>query len=137
MPLFRVVFWHALKNGINDICIMVNPKHAAFYKSIMIFEEIGEEKFYPGVNAPAIALRMNLDVYENNVKDAYQGFAPQNSLYSYFYEWDCSASPDECSMITSNDQLPMDSNLLAYFIANKEYISHNLSASDLDNFDYL
>jgi len=56
MPLFRVVFWHALNNGMNDICIMVNPKHEAFYKSIMIFESLGKEKFYPGVNAPAICL---------------------------------------------------------------------------------
>ena len=97
----------------------------------MIFERLGEEKFYPNVNAPAVALRMNLDEYENNVKQAYKGYAPQNSLYSYFYEWSLTSTRNECSMITSSHFVPMNDNLLDYFIANNESVSQNLAESDL------
>lgn len=139
MPLFRVIFWRALNNGVNDICIMVNPKHVPFYKSIMMFELLGEEKFYCGVNAPAIALKMNLDSYEDKVRDAYKGFAPENSLYSYFYEWHRTPSltEHERAMITSNHFVPMDANLFTYFIEKKENISHNLSESNHNVFDRL
>ena len=131
MPLFRVIFWRAVNTGSNDICIMVNPKHVAFYENIMIFERLGEEKFYPNVNAPAVALRMNLDQYENNVKQAYKGYAHQNSLYSYFYDWSLTSTRNECSMITSSHFVPMNDNLLDYFIANNESVSQNLAESDL------
>lgn len=111
MPLFRVVFWHALNNGMNDICIMVNPKHEAFYRSIMVFESLGEEKFYPCVNAPAIGLRMNLDHYKQAVKKAYHEFSAENSLYSYFYEWRLTATTGESTMIKSNPLIQIDKKL--------------------------
>lgn len=130
MPLFRVIFWRAVNIGCNDICIMVNPKHAAFYENIMIFESLGEERFYSNVNAPAVALRMNLDKYKNNVKQAYKGYAPQNSLYSYFYEYSSTSTVNECSMITSSHFVPMDNNLVDYFIANNQSVSQNLLESD-------
>ena len=121
MPLFRIVFWHARNNGLNDLCIMVNPKHEAFYKSVMVMETLGEEKFYPSVNAPAIALRMNLDHYHETVRNAYQGFPDENSLFNYFFRWEATATRNESRMIRSSSISRMDDNLLsALTIRNQE-----------------
>lgn len=125
MPLFRVVFWHALNNGMNDICIMVNPKHEAFYRSIMVFESLGKEKFYPGVNAPAIAFRMNLDHCKQAVRSAYRGFAAENSLYSYVYEWKLTATPRESKMIVSNPLIQIGKRLLTFLGQGNEPIRNS------------
>lgn len=125
MPLFRVVFWHALNNGMNDICIMVNPKHEAFYRSIMVFESLGEEKFYPCVNAPAIALRMNLDHYKQAVRSAYHGFSAENSLYSYFYAWELTATTRESTMIVSNPLIHIGKRLLTSLVQKNEAIRNS------------
>jgi hypothetical protein len=83
---FRKMYWHAINNGASDICIMVNPKHVAFYKTIFLFEDLGAEKFYPRLGVPAVALRMNLEEHEENLREAYDGFQRDCNLYEFFYE---------------------------------------------------
>lgn len=122
MPLFRAVFWYALDDEVNDICIMVNPKHVAFYKSILGFEILGEEKFYSGVNAPAIALRMNLDHCEQAVRSAYHGFSAESSLYSYLYERELTATPHESTVIEPKPQTHTGKRHLASLVQKKEAI---------------
>jgi hypothetical protein len=122
MPLFRVIFWHALNNGMNDICITVNPKHVAFYKSILVFQNLGEEKFYPYVNAPAIALRMNLDHCKQTVRNAYRGFLAEDSLYSYIWEWELTATARESTMIVSNPLIHIGKKLLSSLVQKNEGI---------------
>ena len=41
VPLFRTMYWHAVNNSMDDICIIVNPRHASFYKTIFLFEDFG------------------------------------------------------------------------------------------------
>ncbi len=53
----RLLFLFCLNVNFDDVCIMVNPKHAPLYTCRCEFEVIGEEKFYSRVKAPAIALR--------------------------------------------------------------------------------
>lgn len=136
MPLFRVAFWHAMNNEVNDICIMVNPKHESFYKNILGFESLGEEKDYLGVNAPAIALRMNLDHCEQAVRNAYHGFSTENSLYSYLYEWKLTATPRESTMIKSNPLRHIDKKLLKALIQGNEAIrTEGIASRTLSHFD--
>jgi len=85
MFLFRTMFVDSVNNGMDDICIMVNPKHAAFYKTILLLEELGGVKFYPRVGAPAVALRLDLREYEERVRYAYLGFEPRYDLHRFFY----------------------------------------------------
>ncbi|GAB6059096.1 hypothetical protein JCM31598_22130 [Desulfonatronum parangueonense] len=68
MNFIRLVFLYSTFQNINDICIMVNPKHAGFYIKSSPFKMFGKEKFYPMVNAPAVALRANVD----EIKDFYE-----------------------------------------------------------------
>lgn len=52
--LFRLVFYYALAQQIEKLCIVINPKHDVFYAALG-FEAIGELKYYPNVkNAPAL-----------------------------------------------------------------------------------
>lgn len=52
-PLFAAVLGHADRNGIEYLCISINPKHEFFYE-LLGFSELGGLKHYPAVNAPAI-----------------------------------------------------------------------------------
>jgi hypothetical protein len=53
----RLLFLFSLNFNVDDVCIMVNPKHASLYTSRCEFEILGDEKHYSRVKAPAIALR--------------------------------------------------------------------------------
>lgn len=53
----RLLFLFCLNLDVDDVCIMVNPKHAPLYTCRCEFDVLGEEKFYSRVKAPAIALR--------------------------------------------------------------------------------
>jgi hypothetical protein len=64
LHLMRALITYAVKlAALDDLCITVNPRHVAFYRSCMRFETIGGERAYGKVNgAPAVALRLNLEV---------------------------------------------------------------------------
>ena len=59
--LLGALFYHAymqgcICNGITDVFIEVNPRHVAFYKRLLRFEQVGGEKTCDRVNAPAVLL---------------------------------------------------------------------------------
>ena len=83
MYLFRQSYWHAVENNIQEICIMINPRHIRFYKTILLFKDFGPEKLYSRVNAPAVALRLNVDTYPERLKESYGEFDPKYNLYSF------------------------------------------------------
>lgn len=57
--LFHLAFIFAHKiHGRTDMLIEVNPRHAVFYKRMLGFAQLGEERICPRVNAPAILLRL-------------------------------------------------------------------------------
>ena len=64
----RLVFLYCLFLDADDVCIMVNPKHAAFYRTRCEFETFGEEKHYTRVNAPAVSLRANLHIVREKLE---------------------------------------------------------------------
>lgn len=67
--LFRTVLQYSYKINLNDLCIAVNPRHQYLYKFIN-FKTIGGIKYYGSVNkAPAVALRLNLNTLEKEIKD--------------------------------------------------------------------
>lgn len=82
--LAKALFWYAHMTDVNDVCIMVNPKHVRFYKDIFLFEDFGEEKWYPGVDAPAVALRVDLDNYGEKMANAYGESDFDTDLLSFF-----------------------------------------------------
>lgn len=82
--LSRTMFEYSRMNRVDDICIMVNPKHVSFYKTMFLFEDFGPERFYAGVGAPAVALRMNMDVIEQQAMEKYRNIEMEGDLYAFF-----------------------------------------------------
>lgn len=70
------------------ITIEVNPKHKAYYKRLLSFDEIGTEKECPHVeNAPSVLLCLSREHYLNEIaraRKAQIANTAERSLYSYF-----------------------------------------------------
>jgi hypothetical protein len=70
----------------NDICIAVNPRHAAFYRKAFSFRDIGGLKHYGKVNgAPALALRLDCELLRTFVSDLREGRSVPSEVYSFLY----------------------------------------------------
>jgi hypothetical protein len=58
--LSRVMAQLARKTGIDELMVVVNPRHAPLYRRYMAFEQIGEERHYDVVEGfPAVPLSLN------------------------------------------------------------------------------
>lgn len=82
--LSKTMFEYSRLNGVNDICIMVNPKHVRFYKTMFLFDDFGPERFYAGVGAPAVALRIDMDNIEEMLESNYKDFDLDSNLHHFF-----------------------------------------------------
>lgn len=85
--LFHIAFIFAFHiHKYSDFVIEVNPRHAFFYKRMLGFDLIGEEKMCPRVGAPAVLLHLDLD-YINGQITRLGGVLPpppgEKSLYPY------------------------------------------------------
>lgn len=71
-----------------DVVIEVNPKHVAFYKRLLGFQDFGSERLCNRVNAPAVLLRLELEYVDQQIAllggktDVASGV---RSLYPYFF----------------------------------------------------
>lgn len=74
--------------GFDDFVIEVNPRHVAFYRRFLKFEQLGPERPCPRVEgAPAVLLRLDLDVYAKALAARESGaLAPDlaRTLYAKF-----------------------------------------------------
>lgn len=82
--LSKAVFMYATHTKADDLCIMVNPKHVRFYESIFLFELLGEERHYAKVDAPAVALRVNMRNIEPDLRNAYANCDFDTDLHNFF-----------------------------------------------------
>lgn len=94
--LFHLAHLYAHRiNNATDILIEVNPRHAGFYKRRLGFQQIGEQRHCPRVDAPAVLLRVALEYVEQQIaRCAGSWDKNQKSLYPYFFsENEIGASP--------------------------------------------
>ncbi|MDD5389585.1 MAG: hypothetical protein PHD37_09580 [Gallionellaceae bacterium] len=72
----------------SDAVIEVNPTHAAFYKRMLGFKEIGSERMCPRVHAPAVLLWLDLVEVEKKVAEVagqHELAKQDRTLYPYFF----------------------------------------------------
>ena len=85
----KIMFKHAMeKLGLDDLVIVVHPKHALVYKEVLLFEELnpGTVKSYPKVNNnPAVALRLDLTDIEERFRAYYRKSALENDLHHFVF----------------------------------------------------
>jgi hypothetical protein len=75
---------------MTDAFIEVNPRHVPFYRRMMGFTDVGEERFCDRVAAPARLLHLPMSLMDEFVtKFGGRPDSSDRSLYSYFF------SPEE------------------------------------------
>lgn len=58
--LSRLMAQLARKTGVDELVVVVNPRHAPLYRRYMAFDQIGEERVYDAVQGfPAVPLSLN------------------------------------------------------------------------------
>ena len=106
MYLYKAVINYAFLTKVSDLCLMVNPKHVRFYSDIMLCEQLGDEKFYDAVNAPAVAMRVNFDTYQEKLKAVYGDSEVETDLGSFFLKMNYSSvDPDIEAIDVERNQL--------------------------------
>jgi hypothetical protein len=126
MYLFRSMYLNAIETGVNDICIMVNPRHVDFYKAILFFEDLGPEKTYPRLGQPAVALRLNLDVSGQKLKEAYKDCEPNASLYNFVYGSPKSQLEGRDSLLCSKKRSRLTAPIVQYFLTKEKNLMKKL-----------
>ncbi len=83
----KIMFTYAMKHlKIDDLVIIVNPKHVWVYENMFLFEKIGKLKHYTGVkNHPAIPLRLDLQTCFDKSKKAYKNKPDKKNLHHFFF----------------------------------------------------
>lgn len=74
--------------GFTDWIIEVNPRHAMFYKKMLGFHEIGEERVCTRVGAPAVLLRLELKYMSEQINKfggLMEKHGKEKSFYPYFF----------------------------------------------------
>lgn len=86
--IFHIAYIYGrLIRKVTDLLIEVNPRHVNFYKRMLGFVQIGEERQCPRVDAPAVLLRLDLDYTDEQIRlhGGKTGQSQERSLYPYFF----------------------------------------------------
>ncbi|MFL6675174.1 MAG: N-acyl amino acid synthase FeeM domain-containing protein [Massilia sp.] len=85
------IYAHNLQR-YTDYVIEVNPRHVEFYKRMLGFADFGGERTCSRVGAPAVLLRLPLDVMGAHIRKwsgAMEQHGAERSFYPYFFPiWD-------------------------------------------------
>ena len=103
--LFKLVIDYAVYiEKVDDICIVFNPRHQYLYKFIG-FRQIGKLKYYGTFHSPAIAMRLNLNTAEKELRS-------KKGLHKIFFD-----KKTDSSVFKNKYQLTMKD--LEYFFVKK------------------
>lgn len=84
---YLMIYTYHVKS-YSSLIIQVNPRHKTYYKALLNFDELGNEKSCPSVqNAPAVLLHLPLSRSQSEVKRLAGTFDPnkkERSLYTHF-----------------------------------------------------
>lgn len=109
--LAKAIFRYAMSTKADDLCIMVNPKHVRFYESIFLFEAFGEERHYDKVNAPAVALRVNMHNIEPSLYEAYGNTDFETDLHSFFVKMNSHIIDHDIRLENAEKNIPLESEI--------------------------
>jgi len=125
--LSRTMFEYSRINAVDDICIMVNPKHVSFYKTMFLFEDFGPEKFYAGVGAPAVALRIDMKNIERNLLEKYRNIEMETNMYEFFCKLNSTLEELQKGFTFHEKRHAMDEEDARYFLNARNEVCANLS----------
>lgn len=120
--LIQVMYWYCVYKEVDDVCIAINPKHVRYYQNLFPFHELGPERYYPRVDAPAVALRASVMESLERMLQICQELEFDTPLYSYFYRMTGKApqgnvpflEPEALNVVAQ--PMAMDIETISYFI---------------------
>jgi len=72
--------------AIDDIWVVVAPKHGRFYQNVMLFEPAGELSYLDRLNgAPGMLYRQDLRTIEARSRRYFAGAGPESDLHTFFF----------------------------------------------------
>ncbi len=84
---FRMMHVCARATGLDDLCVVVAPKHGRFYQHILLFEPYGGFAELAHLNgAPALLYRQDLRTIEETTHGYYASSPAAADLYQFFFE---------------------------------------------------
>lgn len=82
----QALYWHCFYRGVNDICVTINPRHKDYYMCLFPFQELGPARYYPQVNAPAVALRCIVSKAQERMREISASIKLEKPLYRFFFD---------------------------------------------------
>ncbi len=75
LRLSRLMVQYARRQQLDQLLVAIHPRHAGFYRRLLRFEAIGDQRDYPTVrNQPAIPMVLDLAAAKEKYPDDYETF---------------------------------------------------------------
>ncbi len=132
MYLYKTIFAYARITGVNDICLTVNPKHVRFYTDILFAEQVGVEKHYKMVEAPAVLMRIDFDLFTQRLLDAYSPDDFETDLASFFLKMHGNKVADDIGALHYERDEFLDYDAARYFFTQRPEVLCELADEQLD-----
>jgi hypothetical protein len=136
MYLYKAIIHYALMTGASDLCLTVNPKHVRFYADIMLCDQIGEEKYYPWVDAPAVLMRANFDTYAQKMLETYNSEDFETDLASFFLKMHGSKVDSDIDVFRYEREEFLDYDAARYFFLQRPEVLCGLTDEQLDYLEW-
>lgn len=136
MYLYKAVINYGLMTGANDLCLTVNPKHVRFYSDIMLCEQIGDEKYYPWVGAPAVLMRANFDTYAQKMLETYNTEDFETDLASFFLKMRGSKVDSDIDVFRYEREEFLDYDAARYFFMQRPEVLCDLTDDQIDYLEW-
>lgn len=88
--MINIAYLYGLIHGVTDAVIEVTPRHAPFYRRMLDFEQIGDERFYPMSSTHVVLMHISLAHIGDRIQTL-GGHGPsknERSIYPYFFHPD-------------------------------------------------
>jgi hypothetical protein len=130
--LAKTMFEYSRLTKVNDICIMVNPKHVTFYKTMFLFDDFGPERFYSPVGAPAVALRLDMETIEDKSLEKYRDFNVDGNLHAFFCKMNTTLQELQSGWTFHEKQQPMAEEAAKFFFNTRQDVYTSLTQPQQD-----
>lgn len=130
--LSKTMFEYSRLTKVHDICIMVNPKHVNFYKTMFLFDDFGSERFYEGVGAPAVALRIDMDTIEGKLSEKYKDFDVDGNLHTFFCKMHTTLQELQSGWTFHEKRHPMEEESAKFFFNARQDVCARLTPPQKD-----
>ena len=86
--LFHTAVLYAYRvRGCSHVVIEVNPRHVAFYRRVLFFKQVGEERHLDRVGAPAVLLELDFAVLDRAIDEFFAQPNWRERTKSFFVHW--------------------------------------------------